>query len=168
MWLCVVALELSGAEEPAQIPRELQALKARYEADTIAALKPVKARYQQQLEGLMKSLTVRGDLSGAMAVKSELDVLKATQSAGSNAVVGYWRFQTGGTIEIKENGYAARPGNEKAGRWSWTNSASKELRIDWGTHKDDLTYDDQKDAFTGKSSTGVDLKVHRATRAEFR
>jgi hypothetical protein len=153
---------------PAAPPRELESLKSRYEADVQAALKPIKARYEQQLQSLQKSLTTKGDLNGALAVKEVIDSLKlSAPDANMSRVVGYWRFDNGAKMEIKEDGTTGRPDNPKTGRWSWTNSAKGELRIRWERHSDDLVISEDGQKFTGMSSTQTPLRGGRIPREDY-
>lgn len=59
------------APAPAE-PKELAALRDRYQTDVQFALKPVQSRYAVQLQALVKTLTQKGDLIGALAVLEEL------------------------------------------------------------------------------------------------
>jgi hypothetical protein len=165
--LLLVATAAFG-QTPVPPPRELESLKARYEADVNAALKPIKARYEQQLQALQKTLTTKGDLNGALAVKEVIDSLKLTASgANISRVVGYWRFDNGAKMEIKEDGTAGSPNDPKAGRWSWTNSGNGELRIRWAKHSDDLAFSEDGQKFTGISSTQTRFRGERIPREEF-
>jgi hypothetical protein len=68
-----------------KITSALKALKARYEADMRTASKPIQSRYITALEDLQTSLTKRGDLSSALAVRQEVRSVKqnsTSQTAG--------------------------------------------------------------------------------------
>ena len=78
--ICVGSLflfQLTPAPGEAQPPspeesKELVALRDRYQADVQFALKPVQSHYLVQLQGLVKTLTQKGDLAGALVVMEEL------------------------------------------------------------------------------------------------
>ena len=61
---------VSAAEPP-----DLAKLRRDYSVRMEAASKPVRAWYAEELERLQKSLTTRGDLSGALAVQRERAVM---------------------------------------------------------------------------------------------
>lgn len=63
-------------------PAELTAFRARYQADLENSAKPIQARYIFDLQGLLKTLTQRADLAGALAVQKELDAIHAQENPG--------------------------------------------------------------------------------------
>jgi len=64
-----VCAAASVADEPA----ELSEARARYEKDVEIATRPLRDRYVQALERILKSLTLRGDLAGALMVQKEME-----------------------------------------------------------------------------------------------
>lgn len=162
-------LSLGGPAPAASAsPREMGPLKARYAADVQVALKPIKDRYEKQLQALTKSLTTKDDLAGALAVKNEIESLSIDNStAAATAVAGYWRFGNGAAMQIKDDGAVANPKSPKAGRWNWTDTAKREFIIRWENHSDTLTLSDDGEKLTGISSTNVSLQVERITKREF-
>lgn len=65
-----------GVCAPASVsdePAELSEARARYEKDVELAIRPLRDRYVQALERIMKSLTLRGDLAGALMVQKEME-----------------------------------------------------------------------------------------------
>lgn len=94
----------SAADEPA----ELSEARARYEKDVETATRPLRDRYVQALERIMKSLTLRGDLAGALMVQKEMEPFAlgvgvarfagdwvCTYSAGT---VHHYRIEADGTF----------------------------------------------------------------------
>jgi pentatricopeptide repeat protein len=71
------------AQVAAPEPPELADLRSRFQADSQTVVKPLQDRYVLQLQILMRSLTQRGDLDGALAVKQELK----TEGFGAAAAV---------------------------------------------------------------------------------
>ena len=70
---------------------EQGALRRRYTQDTESAMRPIRERYLQNLEGLVRSFTVRGDLQGALAARQEIDFVKAGGSE-LKTLFGTWKF----------------------------------------------------------------------------
>lgn len=62
-------------------PKELETMRTRYQADLQFAAKPIQSRYVSQLQGLMKTLTQKGDLAGALVVMEELKKLDPQAAA---------------------------------------------------------------------------------------
>ena len=72
------------APAPAE-PKELEALRTRYQTDTQVAVKPIQLRYISDLKRLMAQATTAGKLEEALAVKAELDAVSNATIANTNA-----------------------------------------------------------------------------------
>ena len=139
--VCVGSLflfQLIPAPGEAQPPspeesKELAALRDRYQADVQFALKPVQSRYAVQLQALVKTLTQKGDLAGALAVMEELkkqDPQAATTAAptapGASPFSGTnWQNMVDNALskqEFKVGGafLDEYKGVKKSGRWKTT------------------------------------------------
>ena len=82
-----VCAPASVADEPA----ELSEARARYEKDVEIATRPLRDRYVQALERIMKSLTLRGDLAGALMVQKEMEPFAS--GVGIARFAGDWGCQ---------------------------------------------------------------------------
>ncbi len=70
---------------------ELSEARARYEKDVEIATRPLRDRYVQALERIMKSLTLRGDLAGALMVQKEMEPFSS--AVGIARFAGDWVCQ---------------------------------------------------------------------------
>ncbi|MCX6897164.1 MAG: hypothetical protein NT105_00555 [Verrucomicrobia bacterium] len=114
IWLISTALvfsffssEQTIAQSATREPADLTSLRSRYNAEIEAAKKPVQERYVFQLQGLLKTFTLRGDLAGATAVQKELDLLKspAANPSASRFAGTKWACTSGtSVIEFKPGG----------------------------------------------------------------
>jgi hypothetical protein len=143
-----------SADEPA----ELLAARARYERDVEQAMRPHKDRYLQALEQIKRSLTFKGDLTGALAVQQEIESVSG--GAGISKLAGEWvcRFANGAihhyTIEADGTMYWTDPVPKKKLK---TTSKGRDLIVEFPD--DNITErmtpngnDLQVDHFSPKSS----------------
>jgi hypothetical protein len=69
-------------------PRELAVLKKVYEGQIEKAVAPIRKAYADNLRRLLKDLTTKGDLDGAILVQNELKDLNLDN--GERDIVGTW------------------------------------------------------------------------------
>ena len=67
----------AGRAAEARPPAEVVSLQRRHAQETASALRPLRDRYLQALQPLVRSLTIKGDLEGAARVQEEIDSVKA-------------------------------------------------------------------------------------------
>ncbi|HEY4262052.1 MAG TPA: hypothetical protein VGM98_17920, partial [Schlesneria sp.] len=100
-WMSALCFSLASlwlsAEDKADQNPDIAAVKKQY----MAELEPINKRYRSRLEALKEKLTRKGDLSGALVVKAELDLaIAANPTQPANALEGTW------TIKY-DNGYTS-------------------------------------------------------------
>jgi hypothetical protein len=91
----------SMADDSDREPKELKELRANYQIQLAEATKPVKDQYLSDLSDLSKSELNKGDIDGAMAVKSEMIKMQPELS-----FTGKWISHSDGVsiIQIKSDG----------------------------------------------------------------
>ena len=72
---CIAGVTVGVAQDPD--PRELARLRANYRTQIETVTKPLRDAYSRELEALEKSLTLKGDLNGALAVRREREQILA-------------------------------------------------------------------------------------------
>ena len=109
-----------GVAAEGEAPRELVALRAKYEAAKVDALKPVARAYGRQLQAKMKEATMAGKLDEALAFRAEMEAvavevkaLEGTGSAKDAGPVGTRRkaIDLLGLIDLEKHG-------KPASKWS--------------------------------------------------
>ena len=112
----------SDAAEPVESP-ELTALRREFEKRTNDALRPIYSWYDAELGRLEHSITGRGNLDAALAVRQEHDRFKAEQALMTPAAFKLaledtrWRFNGDDTLHIvfKKDGFIGCAAWEKLG-----------------------------------------------------
>ncbi len=140
IWLISAGLVFSiftsatEAQSTAKEPADLITLRNRFNAEIEAAKKPVQDRYVFQLQGLLKTLTLRGDLAGVSAVQKELDLLKSPSGAAATSASRFagtkWACTTGTTvIEFKPGGGWKDEWRGKTYGGSWKPASDNEAAV---------------------------------------
>jgi hypothetical protein len=84
-------------ERYAQALEKIKTLEKDVEVASEVATRPLRERYVQSLEKIKKSLTMKGDLAGALKVQDEMESLGLGQ--GLARLAGDWAFQyTNGAV----------------------------------------------------------------------
>jgi hypothetical protein len=130
----VISLAATAQEKPVKEPEELKRLRQQYQQRREAALKPITAGYQQQLELLVKSLTQRNDLDGAIAVRKELESLKSVDPRREDlrsALLDYKWSWTGAARETDVFLTFLPDGtcSHRGGRQTWTITGPREVKL---------------------------------------
>ncbi len=99
---------------PPKEPEELIRLRQQYNQRREAALKPIDASYQQQLELLIKSLTQRNQLDAALSVRKELGGLTAVESGHADKPTPDELLAKGIVTNIDFRNYLVA-----TGKWTW-------------------------------------------------
>jgi hypothetical protein len=146
------------AQEPAKPPAELEALKHRYQQDIEAADKPVRDRYVASLQMLMRSLTAKGDLAGALVVQTELNAMKGPAAL----LLGLWHYHGPagpGVREFHANGtFAIQPGGPAHGKWEITED---KLKLIYPDGSDEFPLPINPEKMIGRSSVNVDVTMSK-------
>ena len=97
------------APAPAE-PKELEAIRARYQTDAQVAVKPIQLRYISDLKRLMTQATAAGKLEQALGVKAELDAasngtIANTSPEFEDLLIGSkWEWETQFQITFSKRG----------------------------------------------------------------
>lgn len=118
--LLIAASVVMGAGGPTAEHPEIANLKKQFQAD----MEPVRKKYRTRLESLQKELTRKGDLDGALAVKTELESIGAPEKPASKNPVslkGYWTvtYTPSGNVRkysIREDGRVEMVGEKLFGQ----------------------------------------------------
>jgi hypothetical protein len=128
--LAVVGVMVAAAEAPVgeNLPPTASAILLRMENEIAAS----KLRAIVGLEKVLKDTTKKGDLGAAVAIKAEIDRLKAeTEAAKSRdriSFVGTWRANDSATtFEVFPDGRVVNQGGVK-GRWT---ASASQVEIHW-------------------------------------
>lgn len=70
---------VAGNDQVSEEPQELTRLRQAYQREVQAALKPIRARYADNLAALIKTLSSRGDAKGTVFVAEEMKQIQEDQ-----------------------------------------------------------------------------------------
>jgi hypothetical protein len=106
--LALILAAVSGMADDLAVARK------KFEADTDAAIKPVRERYIAQLEGMKKTAMTKKDLEGAVAIDREIQrvIASAPNPTTEDILCAYfwekktdkWEFLRDGTLIQKGTG----------------------------------------------------------------
>jgi tetratricopeptide (TPR) repeat protein len=115
--------------------------------------------------------------SGAEPVSTAMRADQPANSAACDAIVGRWRWFTGGSVAISPDGTMVHdPGND--GTWACTNAAGAEFTLTWrlggyvntvalSADGNDLSSTDPSQAFVTASRIGAGAVVNAEAEAHF-
>lgn len=151
--LVIVGLGSAWTDEPAISP-EMKLRKERYQRDVEAAVKPVRERYVEDLQGMMKSETIKGHLAAAQACQAEL-----AEVSKKSGMPGKWHLDWGlGTQDVTflEGGAFTTSLNT---RGKWSIEKDKVVMTYTDGHSDSLLLPIDPKGMSGKTAGGPNLRA---------
>ena len=167
MLLLTSALVEAQAPAPPE-PKELEALRTRYQTDTQAAVNPIQLRYIADLKRLMAQATTAGKLEQALAVKAELDAVSNAKIANTNAefkdllIGSIWNWNDSFKFNITKRGEAATSFGQKCS-WKSLQPYTIEYRFQNGIYGT-IVFDRALTNGTSHETEGATHRTNRLTR----
>ena len=167
MLLLTSALVEAQAPAPPE-PKELEALRTRYQTDTQAAVNPIQLRYIADLKRLMAQATTAGKLEQALAVKAELDAVSNAKIANTNAefkdllIGSIWNWNDSFKFNITKRGEAATSFGQKC-TWKSLQPYTIEYRFQNGIYGT-IVFDRALTNGTSHETEGATHRTNRLTR----